>query len=171
MIASQDVDEIARSMVYDGRIWCGGLPPEFGDTSLRARLDGAAFSLLVMVDGDSGVGPVSVRPQDRAHVELGGGALHEQFGQDDQDDVPADESTLLAAVRDLVDRNAADDGEPVADVMGRFLGQVADLFASGYRLALVDVGEDGGVGDIGDDVAQELPAAVARVWDSGWGRP
>src|SRR3954469_6444493 len=75
--AIADLREIVLDLVHNGRTWSGALPPEFDDTSTRRRIEGAAFSFLVMIDGDAGPGPLRLSPKGNPDVDLGGDALHE----------------------------------------------------------------------------------------------
>lgn len=161
--ATADLREVVFDLVHNGRTWCGDLPPEFGDTSTRRRIEGAAFSVLVMIDGDAGPGPVRLSPKDNPALDLGGDALHELLGSEADCDSDA-QRHLLARVQRLVDEHA-ERPDPVQVVMGQFLAAVCRMLADGYELRLVDTDVDTGayLGE-GDDVAVDLPAAFQARW-------
>ncbi|HKS98357.1 MAG TPA: hypothetical protein VJT31_02410 [Rugosimonospora sp.] len=161
--ATADLHDVVFDLVHNGRTWCGSLPPEFGDTSTRRRLEGAAFSVLVMIDGDAGPGPVRLSPKDNPDLDLGGDALHELLGSEADCDTDA-QRDLLSRLQRLVDEHA-ERPDPVEVVMGQFLAAVCRMLADGYELRLVDTDVDTGA-YLGarDDVAADLPAAFQTRW-------
>ena len=48
---SSDAGEIANDLAHVGRIWAGAMPPGTSEPGRRGRLDAAAFSTLVVLDG------------------------------------------------------------------------------------------------------------------------
>jgi hypothetical protein len=163
-MSDADRAEVVNDLVHIGRTWSGILPAPLSDASTRRRIRGAAFSFLVMVDGDAGTGPMRLSPRDNGDVDLGGQALHELLGSDPIHCDNDEQRRLLANVQQLVDTHADNSG-PVRTVMGQFLAAICRLLAAGYELRLVhtdwDTGEDLAEGD---DIAAGLPAAFASAW-------
>jgi hypothetical protein len=159
-----DLDTVVADLIHNGRTWSGTLPPECTDASLRQRLEGAAFSFLVLVDGTAGPGPTRLAPRDDTTTDLGGRALYEVFGSGELGECDAQERRLFDGLLQLVDEHAGQPG-PVEVVIGRFLTAVCQLVADGYELRLVDADpETGEPLAVRSDVAGELPAAFATAW-------
>jgi hypothetical protein len=156
---SSDAGEIANDLAHVGRIWAGAMPPGTSEPGRRGRLDAAAFSTLVVLDGDTGLGPVALHPAHRPSVDLAGD-LHDAWGTRPADLDP-DIRGLLDSLVGLVCIYSADPGQ---DVVGRFLGEVTDMLARSYTLHLVEVDEAGHHIAERPDVAGDLPAAFRDVW-------
>ena len=156
---SSDAGQVAADLAHVGRIWGGAMPSGTGEPGRRGRLDAAVFSTLVVLDGDTGLGPVALHPAHRPSVDLGG-ELHDAWGTR-----PAG---LDPYIRDLLDGLfglvCIYSADPGPDVIGRCLGEVTDMLARAYTLHLVEVDEDGQHIAERDDIAGELPAAFRAAW-------
>jgi hypothetical protein len=165
-IADQDTADVVYDLVHTGRTWAGNLPPEFGDTSLRRRIKGAAFSVLVMIDGDGGPGPVQLSPKGQPDVDLGGEALHELFSGNEANADNDHQRELLTRIQELVDHSTSSSYTVSTAALGGFVGAVCRMLADHYELRLVDTDEDGYYVAARDDIAPALPAAFSEAWNS-----
>lgn len=160
---SQDLRDVVYDLVNIGKTWGGDLPPEFGDTSIERRLRGAAFSILVLVDGDSGPGPVRLTPKNRPdEVDLGGQALHEVMDSPEYIDDP-DARRFVERVQQVT---GAFVGNPPDVALKLAVGAVCQLLADDYELNVRYIDEDGYADGEGENLAPGLPAAFKQVWES-----
>lgn len=169
---SADLREVVYDLVNTGQTWAGDLPADLADTSVEERLHGAVFSILVLIDGDSGAGPVRLSPADQPDLDLGGQALHELM--DTPLDTPLDVLRYIddPHARQLVERieqvTSAVAGNPPQLALKLAVGAVCQLLADNYQLHILYRDDDGEVVGESDDLAPLLPAAFAHVWDR-WG--
>jgi len=157
-----DLHEVVDSLVHIGRTWAERLP-DLVDTSLRRRIEGAAFSAMVIIDGDGGPGPVQLSPKTSPDVDLGGLDLHEVLYDPTLLDDP-NQRLLVTRVQRATQAHARRTGRP-EQVIGEFLTALCCVIAAHYQLRLLDTDFDTGqVLGAGDDLAPGLPAAFAAAW-------
>jgi hypothetical protein len=163
-IVIYDLDDVVVELHIIGRSWTDDLT-QVSDVhrTTRGRIEGAAFSFLVMIDGDSGnVGAVRLSPKIARDVDLGGDALHEQFRGAQIDN--QHQRQLLDRLRQLIDAGA-EDTRPIKTVMGEFLLAVCHMINHHYEMRLVAT--DYATGEYlsaGENIAPRLPAAFADAW-------
>ncbi len=58
---SRDLDEVVYDLVDTAQTWIGPMPVGIPEKTSAERVKSAAFSVLVMLDGDSGPGPIAIR--------------------------------------------------------------------------------------------------------------
>jgi hypothetical protein len=159
-----DLRDVVYGLVVAGQTWSGEMPPDLGDYSTRKRIEGATFSILVMIDGDAGPGPVRLSPLTNLAVDLGGEALHEVA--DKPEALPNDEAREFVARLHHVRDSYADNPGPVAGVMGYFMQAVCHMFANFYELRVQQFDDDGTeLVYEGENLAPSLPTEFAAVWN------
>lgn len=157
------MQDLVYSLVNTGRTWAGDLPSELPDTR-RGRVQGAAFSVLVTIDGDSGAGPIRISPKSNPDVDLGGLALHEVFDANAGEVDDAGQRELLVRMWESVEMTLSSPHSSHRAALGAFMTLACRMLAEYYEIRLVVTDEDGyGVG-VGDDLAPGLVAAFTEVW-------
>jgi hypothetical protein len=159
-----DIRDVVYDLVHTARTWAGDLPPEFGERSTRRRVEGAEFSILVLIDGDAGPGPVRLSPKSNPDVDLGGEALHEI--SDKPDALPNDEAREFVARLHHITESYADNPGPVLGVMENYLRAVCHMLANFYELRVLGFDDDSGeeLVYVGDNIAPALPVEFMAVW-------
>lgn len=159
-----DIRDVVYDLVNVGTTWAGQLPPDLGDYSTRKRIEGATFSVLVMVDGDAGPGPMRLSPKSNPDIDLGGEALHEIADQPDA--LPNDAAREFVARLHHIQESYADNPGPILGVMENYLRAVCHMLANFYELRVLGFDDDSGeeLVYVGDNIAPALPVEFAAVW-------
>lgn len=137
--------------------WSGDLAPCLR-SGLEDRARSAALSVTILLDGQGGVGPLSLKTKGDGGRELAGRAFHEHFGSH------PDEQAWLQLLETLVNRCLQlGEDEPRA-VLTQFITDLCRELASRYELRLVAVDELGFPDSVGPDIAAQLKQALtARI--------
>lgn len=162
---TNDAHDTIFQIIHTGQTWLDELPtgidPEL--STRRGRINGAAFSLVVLIDGDSGLGPLRLSPTTHPDIDLGGLALHETMNADPATLPDQHQRDLLTRLQELVNV-AVSSPAPLPEAMWQFLLGFCHLLAHNYHLHLIETDEDGYAAAEGPNIAPELPEAFTSEW-------